>query len=397
MTRAGESLLPLTSLRFVAAFAVLLFHIGGCLLGDADAQAAWDRVFWIGIPGVTFFYMLSGFILAYNYYDQFRALSRRAIWNFYVARWARIYPVYFLTFLLVVPVSFPGQTLLSGSFGTAGWKALANLSLVQCFSPSGNWNTAFNPVAWSLSVEWFFYLCFPFLLWGWLNGGPLRRVLVVGLAAAPWALATGYRWAHGGWTPEGHWLSVLFPPARLLEFTVGCVLGWLGVRYRWIAAGMYGRWRDTVLEVTAVAAVGLAVYFAPLRDPLAPLLLSVNGYFLPVFAAAIVIFARGRGWLSALLSRRVPVYLGESSYALYMIHYPIIMWVMTRGHAVGVTHWAVWQKQLLIVVASLSLSAVCFRYYEVPLRSWLRRRLSVSAAPIPAGAAAELAPLRMAA
>jgi peptidoglycan/LPS O-acetylase OafA/YrhL len=397
MTRAGESLLPLTSLRFAAAFAVLLFHIGGCLVGNPDAQAAWERSFWIGIPAVTFFYVLSGFILAYTYYDQFRALSHRAIWNFYVARWARIYPVYVLTFLLVLPVSHPGQALLDGHFGSAGWKALANLSLGQCFSPSANWSHAFNPVAWSLSVEWFFYLCFPFLLWGWLRAGRLGRVLIVGLAAAPWALATGYRWAHGGWTPEGHWLSVLFPPARLLEFTVGCVLGWLAVRYHWIARGGYARRRDTALEVAAVAAVGLAVHLAPLPDPLAPSLLSVNGYFLPVFAAVILVFARGRGGLSGLLSHRLPVYLGESSYALYMIHYPVIMWVLTRGYVFGVTHWAVWQKQLLIAVMSLSLSAVCFRYYEVPLRSWLRRRLSVSAAPLAVAPAAQEAPLQKAA
>ena len=252
-------------------------------------------------------------------------------------------------------------------------------------------------MAWSLSVEWFFYLCFPFLLYGWLNARPLGRVLIAGLAAAAWALAAGYRWAHGGWTPEGHWLSVLFPPARLLEFTVGCVLGWLAVRYRWIAGRVYGRRRDTVLEVATLAAAGLALYLAPLRDQLSPALLSVNGFFLPVFAAVILVFARGRGWLSVFLSHRLPVYLGESSYALYMIHYPIIMWVITRGDIFGVTQWAVWQKQLLIVVVSLSFSAVCFRYYEVPLRSWLRRRLSASAARIPSRVAVQQAALRMAA
>jgi peptidoglycan/LPS O-acetylase OafA/YrhL len=396
MTRGSQSLHSLTSLRFVAAFAVVLLHLGGCLTGEAT-QVAWRNVFWIGIPAVTFFYVLSGFILAYTYYDQFQLLSGRGVWNFYVARWARIYPVYFLTFLLVVPVSLPGQTLLAGQFGSAGWKALANLSLGQCFSPSTNWSHAFNPVAWSLSVEWFLYLCFPFLLWGWLRTGALGRTLIVGLAAAPWILATGYRWAHSGWTPLGHWLSVLFPPARLLEFTSGCVLGWLGVRYGWIAGRGDGGWRDTALEVAAVAAIGLAVYFAPLRGPLAPVLLSVNGYFLPVFSLAIFIFARGRGWLSSLLSHRLAVYLGESSYALYMIHYPIILWVMTRAHLFGVTHWAAWQKQLLIGVVSLSLSAVCFRYYEVPLRSWLRRRLSVSAAPAAAPTVAKEAPLRRAA
>src|SRR5262245_36021055 len=157
-----DSLPALTALRFLAAAAVLNLHLVAHMPAD---PLGWVDQFWWGTAGVTFFFMLSGFILTYNYHDRFRTLKRRGVRDFYAARFARIWPVHLLAFLLLLPLCTDGQLLLSGGYMKVRWKAAANLTLTQSFIPSEPWHVAFNSPSWSLSAEWFFYIAFPLLLW----------------------------------------------------------------------------------------------------------------------------------------------------------------------------------------------------------------------------------------
>lgn len=170
--RASERvhLRRLTSLRFFAAAAVFFYHVGK----TTDWLPAED-IFRYGFTGVGFFFILSGFVLAWV------SNAGMSTKDFYVRRFARVYPshVVLVAVALVVPVL---------AFPVTPWGAIANLTLVQAWFM--DWAIVFslNAVTWSLSCEAFFYLCSPFLIrWLWKS----RRQTLV-LVCFGWLAAQPY-------------------------------------------------------------------------------------------------------------------------------------------------------------------------------------------------------------
>ena len=275
--------------------------------------------------------------------------------------------------------------------------------MTQAFVPNVNWYFAFNPPGWSLSSEWTFYLLFPLLLNGLATGSWGRRAAVFAAASAPWAVAatlylTSPASAAGDllrWT----WLVYICPLTRVFDFTCGVVLGLAFAHVRPAVGPAKGArfWLWGVVEVGAAAALWAAVHFCPvvltaLDRPVPVQLLSGLGYYLPFFAAIVWVGALGRGPLSRLASARVPVYLGEISYGVYIFHFPIVVLLIFNfspvGFSAGERAWAIFG---LTVAIALAVSAASYHLYEVPLRHWLRKKLAWNA-PVPAPAPVEVAP-----
>jgi peptidoglycan/LPS O-acetylase OafA/YrhL len=378
-----DTLPALTSLRFFAALAVLVLHMVALVNGPGGPRRS-TGVEHLGL-GVTFFFVLSGFILTHNYLDHLRSPSARSAWNFLVARWARVYPVHLLAILIVLQFSLPAVRI--GNFGEPRTATLLNLGLLQAFAP-GLAPFAYNAPAWSLSAEWFFYLCMPLLIPGLATGSWPRRGLVLLLALAPWlvAFAELCGWAKG-------WKSVgldpyVFPPVRLADFVAGILLGlcW----HRWGAVSRSRSAGATFAEVAAVLVLAGWAWQCVRLTPSGDLAYACRwaGAYLPPFALCIWVFARGGGWLSRVLSTRPLVYLGEISYGIYMFHFPVIGQCLTRGRKIGFDAWPWFGKWALVIAGTLALSALCYHFYEIPLRERLKRWLSARrAAPehVPAG------------
>ena len=165
----NEQLAALTSLRFVAAFSVLVLHYRD-LLGPMPA--------WIyrgivgGQYGVTFFFILSGFILTYRYAAWFEGgVAGADFWRFQRFRFARIYPIYVVGLLLDTPCHLverfqAGQLADVGQTWWASW--LLNLIGLQAWVPATPFAMFWNTPAWSVSAELFFYATFPFVC-AWLS------------------------------------------------------------------------------------------------------------------------------------------------------------------------------------------------------------------------------------
>ena len=178
-----------TSLRFFAAFHVALFHMNemGVLTGPA-----WLKAFaGIGYVGVSFFFVLSGFILVYTYAG--REISLR---NYFQSRFARIYPAYLFSLVLTFPFFYFGALKMQVPFFAFASQhfvlsSVLVLLLLQSWIPAAA--LAWNPVAWSLSVEAFFYLVFPFALPKYAK---LSRTALWALIPACWlaglAVSAGY-------------------------------------------------------------------------------------------------------------------------------------------------------------------------------------------------------------
>nr|WP_225936933.1 acyltransferase [Myxococcus sp. RHSTA-1-4] len=377
----------LTGLRFLAALHVVLFHFGKALVVDApEGVRNWVGA---GYSAVGVFFVLSGFVLAWNYLDGDGRMETgpRAFW---AARVARVYPVYALTFLLSAP------STMSMSVSANGWKVaavklaiggLGALALLQAWVP--RLALYWNPPGWSVSVEAFFYAFFPRLA-RWLPR--LRPSLLPVAMGAVWVLGLVppllYLWLlPDGAGPvdastSGNWMLALKfnPLARLPEFVFGVLLGWYFVRER--DAG-------TVKGGGAVlAAVGAALLVAAgAAGARIPYPLMHNALLAPASGLLVYGLARGGGPLGWLFSRPLLVHLGGASYALYLLQYPVSEAAKVLGPWLEVS--APVPTFCLLMGLAISASVVVHRYVETPLRSRVRKALQPwvdeeSSAPAPA-------------
>jgi peptidoglycan/LPS O-acetylase OafA/YrhL len=154
----------LTGLRFLAALVVVLQHATRHFAQVPVLSELFDQ----GAVGVTFFFILSGFVLTWSHKPV------RSKWNFYRNRFARVYPLHLLTLLLSIPLVLAAQEF--------SWTSLvATVLLLQAWSPDRMVQFAMNGPSWSLSCEAFFYAVFPFLI---TPISRLRRISIVRQAIA---------------------------------------------------------------------------------------------------------------------------------------------------------------------------------------------------------------------
>jgi peptidoglycan/LPS O-acetylase OafA/YrhL len=368
----------LTGLRFVAALQVLLYHVYAP--GSAGAPGWVRALVGSGYVGVGLFFVLSGFVLAYNYLQPMQAghVSRREFW---LARLARVYPVYLLGLIAGMPVFVEWMVKTSPFAVAMGWVAKvtgASVLLVQAWAPQTA--CALNCPGWSLSAEAFFYAVFPLLVVP-VQRASTRRLL--GAAAALWVVTLAFPLLYLALAPDhlahpkadsyGMWLMRLkfTPLVRLPEFVVGVVAG------RLFAAGAFDRLRSRWMEAAAVAAT-LAVLLA---SPALPYPLVHNGLLTPLFAALVVLLALGLGPVSGFLSTKRMELLGGASYALYILHLPLNDGAGRLMEALAVPRPSPALYTAAFAALATLVAVAVFRWVEEPARRALRRRLS---APRPA-------------
>lgn len=321
----------LTGARFVAAVAVVVYHLW-----------RWDA--W-AVPGVvehvvgglsvavSFFFVLSGFVLAWSGLrdDGSLWLSTTAFWR---GRLRRLAPTFWLATVVALPTALAllHRSGLQGAelARAIGVDAALSLSFLQAFVPGHE--LAINPPAWSLSAEMFFSLLFPLLapplfrlragtavaalvsLWllSWLPGVLYLVLDPDGLSAA--GIAIDHR-AHAVV------LDVLryHPLLRLPEFLVGIV-----------AARLFLDGRRVPAWAAVVAVLAVAVVMAVLALGL-PAAIIHNGLLLPAFIVLVLALASMSPTMSPTMalstSSRWWQRLGDSSYALYLLHVPLLYWV----------------------------------------------------------------------
>ncbi|KGQ19992.1 Acyltransferase [Lysobacter dokdonensis DS-58] len=354
---ASDQLRTLTSLRAFAAAAIVVFHLQGTLV------AVTPRPVWA--TGVSFFFVLSGFVLTYAHARG--ALDMR---RFYATRFARLWPLHLFSALAWLVVSQVGNAT---PFHW-GWAETLDVLLLQAWVPLWGVVFAMNGVAWSISVEVFFYLLFPLLRGRWL--APIFIAGAIATAAILFAMDAFLAPAVPPYpTPAaGEFWSVhaalQFPVLRLLEFCLGVATAklFLSRRIR----------PNTTMELCAIAGV-LAFAFAsePLRVALADLGFSHVGLWLSqsgglfVFAAAIFIFAHESGAISRVLRARTLVLLGDISFSTYMLHWVVLSAFLKFGRPEGIAPW-LWVAMFVLAVYAASYFA--WRFIELPSKRWILAR-----------------------
>ena len=353
----------LTGIRFVAALGVFVQHMLGRL---GMTTFSWP----FGDGGVTFFFVLSGFILTYVYAD--RLTSYRDLPRFYFTRWARIWPLHMVTLILWVFFFFKLTYILKTADPFR--KIVVNALLLQSWVPSYRWCFAYNGVSWSISTEAFFYFMFPLLV---LKSGRFwGKYLVLTIAIGVYILTVN---TYADAINQTGWASVdpllhCFPFVRLFEFMTGMAVGYLFLAKPNLARSNRNFWKDSLIEFGTIGLL-LAYYRWQFHYPRTVELSQVFNVVLvksgPVFFYAILIFlfSHTRGIVGRFMGSRVMVYLGEISFAFYMIHFLIIN-VMSGYHFAPLPQF---YGALMIAALTFSLASASLLYHfvEMPAKSSL--------------------------
>ena len=333
----------LTAYRFVAAVVVVVSHASGLLkLGHREVLAS------LASLGVAFFFVLSGFVLTWSW-SAFRSPGR-----FYWLRFARIWPLHALTAAIALALGFTATTGV----------VLLNLGLLQAWSgnPIDYWSL--NQPAWTLSCEAFFYALFPVLVTGVrrLSNRALTLTAAGGVAAGL-TLVVAVNQIPALWANGGYWTSI-FPPSRLPEFVIGICAATAVQRGLPVPGnpGVYTAVTAALIvasEVTRQAGIEANVW-APLTVAALALLIATTARD-----------EAGKEW-------QVPrplVWLGVSSYALYLTHWLALDLIFSTGLVEPTNEW--WGLCALLVIVlpiCVASAAVTHAYFERPIEGFLRSR-----------------------
>ena len=388
----------LTGLRAIAALSIVLGHYFG------SAQYRVLGVQWeFTIIGIPLFFTLSGFIIHYVYVRLFDGEWASAACEFIVARFARLYPLFF--FLLLYYLYWPS---LIGQLHGNRVVLLSTVTLTASW-----WYTTIDKVAptqmlygwsWTISTECFFYLMYMLFLYrvGRIRNAALCVTLLIGLCVVSYALLYGVYFTQDIWEnyaialhPEFisrsdnfinsfyFWFIYISPYLHVMEFLGGCLLAqfYLLVRDReqplgavvphvlawggtcWIAGALiFISLEDSVPAIVAATpdAVRTALGFFRFVDKnflLAP------GCYMLILACAV-----GGNSVSSALSAPLSLFLGECSYSLYLAH-PLVR--SFAGVNPGQDHMTL--RLCVAVMMAVCVAAGLYAALEVPSRRWIRR------------------------
>ena len=357
-TRKPAPLKALTGLRCFAAINIVLFHFSnphwfGFLAPVVNA----------GFISVSYFILLSGFVLAYNYAEG-RAqgeLDRKRFWE---ARFTRIYPIYFLSLLLSLgqlKAEYPTHT--HAMFWTG---VVLTPLLLQGFVPAVA--TFLNTPAWTMSAEAAYYVIFPWLA-RWKRPQRLAPHLVkmagvwaLGLvpgalyiALNPDGIAHPDRWSYGPWL----WALKYTPYSHVFSFIFGVMLASLDQ--------MIERANRLRLWLGLLGFGG--IYGLLSLGPLVPYAIIHDGLLMPLFACIILGLA-GENPLAHALGVRPLVFVGEASYCLYLLHFNL--WILIHSShvldALGLSRFDPWISYVLLI----ALAVAAQHFIEKPAQRKLR-------------------------
>ena len=379
--RTGE-IKALSGLRIVAAVWVVLFHFRPWLDVSAPGfRSALAPVINCGAQGVDLFFILSGFVLTWNYLDRMgESFSMKATLHFLWLRLARVWPVYVVTLHLALAwITF---TLYVGHLPSPVADQLSAVSyarqvlLVQLWFQPFFDGSSWDGPAWSISAEWLAYLLFGVVVLAIFRIARATRVrgllwLAVAACLPPTLLllATGHFYTPWSWLPR-----------IVMQFTAGA-LACAAVRKMQLSEA--GQRRAGYLSVVLCACIIGILYFLD-AYPVAKVSDSsglVDVLFVPLVASLAV----GIGSLPRLLSTRIMVYGGYISFSLYMVHeivHTAWNWFTAQFEIILTPSWSA--KLIMVGVFAVAFlgAVLLYHFVEEPARIWMRNMVKERQPPV---------------
>ena len=363
----------LDGLRGAAALMVVWYHF---FEGFAFAEGSAITTFNHGHIGVDLFFMLSGFVISYAYDDRWQsAHNRLTLKDFFKRRLIRLHPMLIMGAIIgLITFCLQGSVKWDGTPTPMSWSLVA-LVLTMLFIPAypgapydlrGNGEMfSLNGPSWSLFFEYIGNLLYALFIRRLSNRA--LAILTIALGAAwSWFVATdasGYDMLGIGWTLDtanfcGGLLRMMFP------FSLGMVMArnFKPVKIKgifWIAwAVLFG-----LFSVPAFAKCGE---------------ISINGLYelaCVMFVFPAIVWFTASGDTTNKFSSSVCKFLGDISYPLYIVHYPVMYlfyaWLIeNKYYTLGET----WPVVIMVFAINIALAYACLKLYDEPVRRWLTKR-----------------------
>ena len=343
----------------MAALFVLLLHYNQSVGGYNFLEIAPFISF--GHTGVDVFFILSGYILSYVYWQKLSNFSWKGVWNFFVLRFSRIYPAHIVALTFVVALYLLAKFIFEYSFNDPqNW---VPEDLIYSITMTHGWGVTgiglWNAPSWSVSSEWMAYLIFPF-------GFPI----LMRLGKALWIaiciiLLVSIWWVYGA---EGNDLSFSFTTSvvifRILsEFWLGSIVFLLA-----------GHTRPRISYDVLV--IGILLLFAT-----APIIGLADYELIMLVPLLIIALHKCKGPVASLFSSDFLVFLGRISYSIYIIHFPVnivlkyaygLLAISDMGFLVN----SIWYIGMIIV--TIICGWVLHEFVEVPARRAISKRYASS-------------------
>jgi peptidoglycan/LPS O-acetylase OafA/YrhL len=316
-----------------------------------------------GSTGVSYLFILSGFVMTLVYY---RPGEKFDILNFWRTRLIRMYPLYIFAFLLTCIYYYDSL------FRIKPQKILANIFILQSWIP--RYAQSFNYVSWSMTVEVFFYLFFPFfVLWAYRQStrGMIRFSLIA------WAVnMLIYHILWVGYADQYREFVLYFPPMYFSSFVMG-VTGGIWYLQEGRKENLSAGKRLAVLIASFLLIATYTVLSLDFFPFLPHLIQPITGFLSPLLILFIVALALDQSFFSRILNRPVFINLGELSYAIYILHIPVL-WLYERAlQSLGVTDWETILR-LTFLPLILAIAFIVHFYMDTPVRKWLKGYLKSS-------------------
>lgn len=361
VTAAPQRFIALDSLRGIAALFIVFYHMGdfGWVSGWTPFRSGWMLV--------DFFFVLSGFVIAMSYGGRLAQGYPRG--SFLLIRLGRVFPLHLAVVAGFTLLEFTVFRPLFGEYHGL-WEWVRGTFLLDAFAVGAS--NFYAPVSWAVGVEMVLYVLAALLF----GRGALGTTVAVLLAAAgAWGMATHFKVFGFGFLLQ----------RGLFDFAIGVLTWWLHQRLTKLQPGA------TLLTLAELALVGVVVWllYLPGKDGSWVILAA------PLYAVLVLVFARDHGLVARALHAKPFLWLGQLSFALFMVH---LFWVILPNRfgprvfeAMGHADWIapVRQKYGLLSMApppeiatliSLGLLAgamvtawLAWRFIEEPARHWTKR------------------------
>ena len=377
-------LFNLTPLRGIAALLTVLFHLnlGSNALLNPEWSHGFDKLYLM----VDFFFILSGFIMVHVYSGWFQnGFDRQAFKKFTIARFARVYPLHFFTLLYLILLQ--GVYWMMGGTYNDPFSANSftlqsiptNLLLIHSMNIHG-WFT-WNNASWSISTEWWAYMVFPFLVYWFANLKSVGRWLII-LACIGGYLSIIYFFQDLVTYPEG---MEFIKPFAAKTLNVAYQYGYLRCIFGFILGMMCYRlyqekWGSKVLGNGYTLAVLGIILFLFMH------LFLLDLYIVLIFPFILLSASYGSKGMNSLFESKPMQKLGDWSFAIYLVHQPIIYTretihaLMVKnppiGEAPAPSYLVNWLVAFGFITFTLLVSYLVYEKIEVPWRNKIKIKYS---------------------